>query len=124
MSRSVPTLLGVMILLMVVMLVVLIYDFKLTSELATGGAVVGTVGGQLLTGVEQSEEAISASEALGRQGTKSKPLPPTGARKAPAKTQKMMGRAEQRSRRGQMARRDNGRGPGGGEKQEAGEQSR
>lgn len=63
MSRSVPTLLGIMIILMVVMLVMLIYDYRLTSGLASGATVVGTVGGQLLTGVDQADEQIAQGQA-------------------------------------------------------------
>lgn len=63
MSRSVPTLLGIMIILMVVMLVMLIYDYRLTSGLASGAAVVGTVGGQLLTGADQPDGQAAQTSA-------------------------------------------------------------
>lgn len=63
MNKSVPTLLGIIIILLVVVLVVLIYDYKLTSGLATG-RVAGTVGGQLLTGVQQPGEDIGVGEVL------------------------------------------------------------
>jgi len=63
-NKSVPTLLGIIIILMVVVLVVLIYDYKLTSGLATG-RVVGTVGGKMMTGVEPPTEEIGIGEVLG-----------------------------------------------------------
>lgn len=56
MNRSVPTVLGIIIILMVAALVMLIYDYKLTVELASGSTLVGTVGGRLLTAAEQSTE--------------------------------------------------------------------
>ena len=74
MSRSVPTLLGIMIILMVVMLVLLIYDYRLTSGLASGAAVVGTVGGQLLTGVDQPDEQIAQSRTIVRTRAGARPV--------------------------------------------------
>ena len=65
MNKSVPTLLGIVIILLVVVLVVLVYTYRMTQELSAGGQVVGTVGGRVLTGVETPEEEIGASEVLG-----------------------------------------------------------
>jgi hypothetical protein len=50
MNKSVPTLLGILIILVVVVLVVLIYNIKLTEQLGTGATPTGTVGGEVLTG--------------------------------------------------------------------------
>lgn len=76
MNKSVPTLLGIIIILLVVVLVILIYDYKLTSGLATG-RVAGTVGGELMTGVDQPEEDIGVGEVLGQPE-------PTQAERSPA----------------------------------------
>lgn len=65
MNKSVPTLLGIVILLLVVVLVVLIYNYKMTQEMSKGGIPVGTVGGEKLTGVEAPKEVIDASTVLG-----------------------------------------------------------
>ena len=65
MNKSVPTLLGIVIILLVVVLVVLIYDYKLTSQVVAGGVAVQTTGGRALTGVEGGGEQISPSEVLG-----------------------------------------------------------
>ena len=65
MNKSVPTLLGIVIILLVVVLVVLIYDYKMTSEIVAGGVAVQTTGGRALTGVDAGGEQISPSEVLG-----------------------------------------------------------
>ena len=97
MNRSVPTLLGIMIILMVVMLVMLIYDYRLTSGLASGATVVGTVGGQLLTGVEQPTEQITASETTKRRVAK--PINPAEIQRKHGKLQEVMQARERRSGR-------------------------
>lgn len=74
MNRSVPTLLGIMIILMVAVLVILVYDYRLTSGLAAGHVVVGTVGGQILTQVEQPTEQISPSEVFEKRVSKANRL--------------------------------------------------
>ncbi len=56
MNRSVPTLLGILILLVVVVIVVLLYNIQLTKHLGEGGTAMGTIGGQALTGVEAPKE--------------------------------------------------------------------
>ena len=106
MNRSVPTLLGIMIILMVVMLVVLIYDYRVTSGLAAGGTVVGTVGGQLLTGVDQPTVQVNPSASVGRAGKKAAHFDPAAMRKS-------HGRLPQASEaRGRMQQRmASGRGP-------------
>ena len=65
MNKSVPTLLGIVIILLVVLLVVVIYQYKLTQRLALSERVVGTIGGEALTGVEAPKEDIGVSEVLG-----------------------------------------------------------
>ena len=68
MNRHVPTLLGIVIILLVVLLVLGIYNYKLSERMSQGGEVVGTVGGQALTGQEQPAPQITPSEVLGGQG--------------------------------------------------------
>ena len=64
MNKSVPTLLGLVIILLVVVLVVLIVNYRLTQGLGRGERVVGTVGGQLLTGEDAPDEFIDETSAL------------------------------------------------------------
>ena len=64
-NKSVPTLLGIVIILLVIVLVVLVYDLRMTANLAAGNVPVGTVGGQMLTGVEAPTEIIGDEEAIG-----------------------------------------------------------
>jgi len=64
-NKSVPTLLGIVIILLVIVLVVLVYDLRMTANLAAGNVPVGTVGGQLLTGTETPTEVIGPEEAIG-----------------------------------------------------------
>ena len=73
MNKSVPTLLGIVIILLVVLLVVVMYQYRLTQKLAEGERVVGTVGGELLTGVETPKEDIGVSEVLGAREPESEP---------------------------------------------------
>ena len=70
MNKSVPTLLGVAVILLVVVLVVLLYNIQLTKQLGNGLSVVGTVGGEKLTGVEQPTTQISPNEALAARAEK------------------------------------------------------
>ena len=65
MNKSVPTLLGIVIILLVIVLVVLVYDLRMTANLAAGNVPVGTVGGQMLTGTEAATEVIGEEEAIG-----------------------------------------------------------
>ncbi len=66
MNKSVPTLLGIVIILLVVILVVLVVNYQVTKGIGEGGRVVGTVGGEVLTGEEAPEEYIPASALGGR----------------------------------------------------------
>jgi len=72
-NKSVPTLLGIVIILLVVLLVVVIYQYKLTQRLALGERVVGTIGGEALTGVEVPKEDIGVSEVLGAREPEGEP---------------------------------------------------
>ncbi len=72
-NRSVPTLLGIVIILLVVLLVVVIYNYKLTQRLGAGERVVGTVGGEALTGVEAPKEEIGVGEVLGAREPEAEP---------------------------------------------------
>lgn len=73
MNKSVPTLLGIVIILLVVILVILIVQYQVTKGLGEGKQVTGTVGGEILTGVEAEDEYTPAS-AL---GGKAEPEEPT-----------------------------------------------
>jgi hypothetical protein len=64
-NKSVPTLLGIVIILLVALLVVGFYQIRLQRELTAGKTVVGTVGGEVLTGVDMPEEEIGTVEVLG-----------------------------------------------------------
>ena len=74
MNKSVPTLLGIVIILLVVVLVVLVYNYQLTQKLGSGATVVGTRGGEMLTGVQMPTEEISPSEALAARQSKVQPV--------------------------------------------------
>jgi hypothetical protein len=74
-NRSVPTLLGIVIILLVVVLVVLVYNMRMTQAIGRGERVVGTVGGELLTGEEAPEEFIEETSALGREPDRPEPRP-------------------------------------------------
>jgi hypothetical protein len=65
MNKSVPTLLGIVIILLVVVLAVLIVNYKTTKGLGEGKQLVGTVGGELLLGEESPEEFIDTSTVTG-----------------------------------------------------------
>ncbi len=65
MNKSVPTLLGIIIILLVAVLAVLIVNYRVTKGLGEGKQVMGTVGGEILTGEEAPEEVIDASTVLG-----------------------------------------------------------
>jgi hypothetical protein len=73
-NKSIPTLLGIVIILLVVVLVVLIFNYQLTQKLGAGETVVGTVGGKALTGVEPPKEEIGTSEVLGAREPESQPV--------------------------------------------------
>jgi hypothetical protein len=65
MNKSVPTLLGIVIILLVVVLAVLIVNYKTTKGLGEGKELVGTVGGEILMGEEAPEEFIDTSTVTG-----------------------------------------------------------
>lgn len=65
MNKSVPTLLGIVVILLVVVLVVLVVNYRLTKGLGEGQRVVGTVGGEMLTGEKAPGEFIDEATALG-----------------------------------------------------------
>ena len=74
MKRSVPTLLGAFALIVVATLAVLVYNIRLADKLAQGLTPSGTVGGQVLTGVDAPTELLAprpadtAAVAAARQG--------------------------------------------------------
>jgi hypothetical protein len=59
MGRNVPTLLGIVIILLFALLVMGIYQVTMYSKLAQGQTVVGIAGQSLLTGVEPSTEDLT-----------------------------------------------------------------
>ena len=63
-NKSVPTLLGIVIILLVVVLIVLMYNLRMTQAIGRGERVVGTVGGELLTGEDAPDEFIDETSAL------------------------------------------------------------
>jgi hypothetical protein len=92
MNRSVPTLLGILILLVVVVIVVLVYNIQLTKQLGEGGTAMGTVGGQALTGVEAPKELPQGAGV------------PTAPEARPLTREQQQRRAVQQERRGPEAR--------------------
>jgi hypothetical protein len=103
-NKSVPTLLGIVIILLVVVLVILVYNYKMTQELGTGARVVGTVGGEALTGVEAPKEEIGASTVLGERQPESQaePLPGVSTKAGQKMEEKSEGQ-QRASRQGQRA---------------------
>ena len=102
MNKSVPTLLGILIILVVVVLVVLIYNIKLTNQLATGGSPTGTVGGQILTGEKASTTMLPPAGPGGQN--KPQALPAGSRRGGPAQRGGMEGPTRGGQRRGEAAR--------------------
>ncbi|MGD0110867.1 MAG: hypothetical protein ABSD48_03315 [Armatimonadota bacterium] len=105
MNKSVPTLLGILIILVVAVLIVLVYNIKLTQQLGTGATPTGTYGGQILTG----EKAPTTM------------LPPAGPGKGRPETVTPAGR---RGERGPRPGAGNRRGEPGNRGGEAGEPER
>jgi len=64
-NKSVPTLLGIVIILLVVVLVVVVFNYRLMAKLGAGEEVVGTAITETLTGVDLPEEKIGVGEVLG-----------------------------------------------------------
>jgi hypothetical protein len=116
-NRSVPTLLGIMIVLMVAVLVVLIYDLKVTAGLASGKIVVGTVGGRLISGVDGPVARTGMVAAPGsespRVGRKTPPVAAQQARGRQGQALRANRRAwERRGTPGGSPKADPGRAPG------------
>ena len=80
MNKSVPTLLGIVIILLVVVLVVLLINYRVTQGISRGERVTGTVGGELLTGEEAPDEFIDETSALGGDADRPEPRPSPGVR--------------------------------------------
>ncbi len=115
MNKSVPTLLGIVIILLVVVLVVLFFNYKLTQQLGSGASVVGTKGGEMLTGVQAPKEEISPSEALGARAPKTEPQMSPALRPGTKASERMIQRrGEQRPGRGGRRGEATGARPGGG----------
>jgi hypothetical protein len=102
MNKSVPTLLGILIILVVVVLVVLIYNIKLTNQLATGGSPTGTVGGQILTGEKASTTMLPPAGPGGQN--KPEVLPQGSRRGEPAQRRGVEGPTRGGQRRGDGGR--------------------
>lgn len=73
MNKSVPTLLGIVIILLVVVLVVLLFNYRVTQAIGRGERIVGTKGGELITGEEAPEEFIDETSALGGRADRPEP---------------------------------------------------
>ncbi|UCC67844.1 MAG: hypothetical protein JSV79_12125 [Armatimonadota bacterium] len=65
MNRSVPTMLGIVIILLVVVLVVLIINYRVTRGIGAGEELVGTTATGMLAGQQPPEEVIDEASALG-----------------------------------------------------------
>jgi hypothetical protein len=65
-NKSVPTMLGIVIILLVVVLVVLFINYRTTQAIGRGERIVSTVGGELLTGEEAPREFIDETSATSR----------------------------------------------------------
>ena len=95
MNTSVPTLLGIVIILLVVVLVVLLINYRVTQGISRGERVVGTTGGELLTGEEAPDEFIDETSALGGDADRPEPRPSPGMREG----RRRQGGPEQRGTR-------------------------
>ena len=73
MNKSVPTLLGIVIILLVAVLAVGIINYRVTQGLGAGKELVGTKGTPLLTGEPLPEEVIDETSALGREAERPEP---------------------------------------------------
>lgn len=81
MNRSIPTLLGLAIILLVVILVLSIYTMTIMSRMAQGEKVVGTVATKALAGGETPVAEPSASEVLSERMTEREVVSPTEVQK-------------------------------------------
>jgi hypothetical protein len=103
MSKSVPTLLGIIIILLVVVLAVLIVNYQTTKGLGEGKQVVGTVGGEMLTGEKAPGEVIDASTVTGSrepEPAEAKTFTPEQQERVQERRGEVEQRQEQRGRRG------------------------
>jgi hypothetical protein len=112
MNKSVPTLLGIVIILLVVVLVVLWFNYKMTQQLGAGAIVVGTKGGELLTGVKAPKEEIGTGEVLGAKQPKVEPQLSPAMRPGTRAGRMAQERQAQRGRRAARAGAGQGRKPG------------
>ncbi len=101
-SKSVPTLLGILIILVVVVLIVLIYNIKLTNQIATGGTPTGAIGGEILAG-EKAPTTVLPPAGPGGQN-KPQALPAGSRRGGPAQRRGIEGPTRGGQRRGEAAR--------------------
>ncbi len=105
MNKSVPTMLGIVIILLVVILVVLIVNYQVTKGIGEGRRVVGTVGGEMLTGEEAPEEFIDASALGGRaEPVEAEPPSPKAQRRRVEAQREAEERREQREETGEAVR--------------------
>lgn len=65
MNKSVPTMLGIVIILLVVVLVVLIINYRVTRGIGAGEELVGTAATGMLAGQQPPDEVIDEASALG-----------------------------------------------------------
>ncbi len=102
MNKSVPTMLGIVIILLVVILVVLIVNYQMTKGIGEGRQVVGTVGGEVLTGEQAPEEFIDASALGGRaEPVEGEALSPKAQRRGAEARQEAERRREQAEETGE-----------------------
>jgi len=94
-NKQVPTLLGIVIILLVVVLVLVAYNYKLMQELSSGGQVVGAKSTEALTGVDLPEEQIGAEEALAARAGKVE-AQPSPAMRFPERVGERRAKAEER----------------------------
>ncbi len=106
MNKSVPTLLGLAIILLVVILVLSIYTMTIMSRMAQGEKVVGTVATKALAGGETPAAEPSASEVLSERMTERETVSPTEVQKKEDKS----GQAVERQTRREEEMRGTARG--------------
>lgn len=99
MNKSVPTLLGIVIILLVVVLIVLMYNLRMTQAIGRGERVVGTVGGELITGEEAPKEFIEETSALGGEPDRPEPRPSPAMREGSRAREGRRAGPEQRGQR-------------------------
>ena len=103
-NKTVPTLLGVAIILLVVILALSIYHMTMLARLAEGERVVGTTAQKMLGGNVASED-ISPSEPLGARMSKKEVVSPAEVQRKAGNTEKVQTRQSKReARRGARQR--------------------